>query len=229
MTDFILESSENPGSHERHLNRKHLNSIFDDQQTELDQISMLEAQEQDHEILLAFHKDFQDAIQKTINLKPNVESDVVLKLKDTLDQLYEKSCIVADDQTETKEALTLLLDIIMKSVRNGAGDDQQAHQELDQEEAARVAHFKMLESKLVADLLDPDSPIHKDELIPTLLSAAKDDLALAVQLFDENQLTLIIKDGEAFVNALGAKKIDISTASENLVFIQGYIEFINIP
>jgi tRNA-dihydrouridine synthase len=229
MTDFILQPSDNPGSHERHLNRKHQNPIFDDKQTELDQLSMLEAQEQDHQILLDFHKEFQDAIQKTINLKPNEESDVILGLKDTLDKLYERVCQIADDQSETKEALVMLVGIIMKSIRKGAEDDQQAIQELDQEEAAREAHYQMLESKLVADLLDPDSPIQKDDLVPTLLSSEKDDLALAVQLFDEDQLKEIIKEAESYINALGAKKIDINAATENLVFIQGYIEYINLP
>lgn len=229
MTDFILQSSDNPGSHERHLNRKHQNPIFDENQTELDQLSMLEAQEQDHEILINFHKEFQDAIQKTINLKPNEESDVILEIKDNLDKLYEKSCLVADDQSETKEALIMLVGIIMTSIRKGAGDDKQAHQELDQEEAARSAHHKMLESKLVADLLDPESPILKEELTPTLLSAEKDDLAMAVQLFDEDQLELIIKDSEIYINKLGSKKVDIKNAAENLVFIQGYIEYLNLP
>lgn len=87
----------------------------------------------------------------------------------------------------------------------------------------------MLESKLMADLLDPVSTIHKDELISILLSAEKDDLTLAVHLFDENQLTLIINDGEAFVNALGTNEDGGSMASESLVFIQGCIEYFNLP
>lgn len=90
------------------------------------------------EALLVFYKGSQDTIQKTMNLKPNVNSDVALKLKDSLDRFYEKSCSVADDQTETKEALTILLDIIMKSVRDDAGDNQ----ELDQEEVTREAHLR---------------------------------------------------------------------------------------
>ena len=229
MDDFILQPSENPGSHERHLNRKHNNPLFGDKQTDLDQESMLDAQKQDHEILLGFHKEFQQAIQETISLKPNVESDVVLKLKDTLDKLYEQASIIADDQTESKEAITKLVGVIMASVRNGAGTDVQAHKELDQEEAARDAHFGMLSTPLVADLLAPESPIHKDELVPTLLSAEKDELAPAIQLFDQDQLTLIIREGEDLINSLLNQNIDINSAAENLVFIQGYIEFLDLP
>lgn len=229
MDDFILQPSDNPGSHERHLNRKHNNPLFGDKQTDLDQESMLDAQKQDHEVLLGFHKEFQQAIQETVSLKPNVESDVVLKLKDTLDKLYEQASIIADDQSESKEAITKLVDVIMLSVRNGAGTDVQAHQELDQEEAAREAHFNMLSTPLVADLLAPESPIHKDELVPTLLSAEKDELAPAIQLFDENQLILIIREGEDLINSLLNQNVDINSAAENLVFIQGYIDFLNLP
>lgn len=229
MTDFILQPSENPGSHERHLNRKHNNPLFAEKQVERNQETMLKAQQEDHEILLEFHEQFQKAVHDTVELKPNVDSDIVLKLKDNLDRLYEKASIVADDQTYTKESIKKLISVIMQSIRNGAGNDMQAHQELDQEEAAREAHFQMLESKLVADLLDPDSPIHKDELIPTLLSAKKDNLALAIRLFDEDQLSLIILDGEKLINALGAQQVDITAAAENLVFIQGYVEFLNLP
>ena len=229
MEDFILQPSENPGSHERHLNRKHNNPLFEDKQAELDQESMLEAQKADHEILLSFHKDFQQAIHDTVNLKPNEESDVILKLKDNLDKLYEKACIVADDQTENKEAITKLINVIMGSIRNGAGTDVQAHQELDQEEAARQAHFNMLQNPLVADLLDPESAIHKDELVPTLLTADKDQLATAIQLFDEDQLTIIVREGENLLNTLSQQGVDISNAAENLVFIEGYIQYLNLP
>ena len=228
MNDFILQPSENPGSHERHLNRKHENPLFCSQQVTRNQENMLEAQENDHQVLLQFHKDFQDAIQRTIDLKPNEESDVILKLKDRLDKLYEQASLIADDQSESKAAIKKLLKVIMAAIRKGAGNDVQAHKELDQEEAAREAHFEMLENRLVADLLDPNSVIHKDELIPTLLSASKEELAGAVQLFDENQLTLIIQEGEDLLNTLGSQQVDISAAAENLAFIQGYIEYLNM-
>jgi len=229
MNDFILEPSENPGSYERHLNRKCNNPIFAENQTEINQETMLEAQQKDHDILLIFNTEFQAALDQTVNLKANVESDELLKLKENLDKLYEKASTVADDQSDNKEALTKLVAVIMASIRNGAGTDVQAHQELDQEDAARDAHYNMLETHLVADLLDPDSAIHKDELVPTLLSAEKDQLAPVIHLFDEGQLNIIVRDGEALINTLGRQKVDIREAAENLVFIEGYIQYLNLP
>jgi hypothetical protein len=224
---MIITPSENPGSHERHLLRRVNNPLFGHHQPVADNDAMMDAQQKDHDILLAFHKEFQQVLQDTVNLKPNVESDVVLTLKDQLDKLYEQASRIADDQTETREAIKKLLTIIMATIRNGAANDPQAQQELDQEETARQTHFALLQSKLVADLLDPDSVIQEQHLVPTLLSTDKDELASTLQIFDASQLELITQQGNQLLTEMAAKKIDASKAAENLVFIEGYIEFLN--
>jgi hypothetical protein len=223
---MILQPSENPGSHERHLKRRHNNILFEERQVTMTQDEQMEAQQKDHDTLLEFMQEFQQALEDTVKLKPTSDSDVILKLKEQLDKLYEASCVVPDEQTETQEAIKKLLTIIMASIRNGAGNDPTAHKELDQEETARHAHFEMLQSSLVADLLNPASPIIKEDLLPTLLSAAKEDLALAVQLFDDAQLKLLIEEGTALLNRLAKHEVEIKEAAENLVFIEGYVEYL---
>jgi hypothetical protein len=101
----------------------------------------------------------------------------------------------------------------------------QAHQELDQEESAREAHFALLDAALVADLLSPNSPIHPDELVPTLLSADKDELQVALQMFDEVQLLAILNQGAALLEQLQNEGVNVSLPQEKLAFIQGYAEF----
>ena len=226
---MILKPSENPGSYERHLIRRNKNVLFGDRQTGMTQDEQMEAQQKDHDTLLSFTTEFQEVLEATVELKPNSDSDIVLKLKERLDKLYEASCVVPDEQTEIRGHIQKLLEIIMSSVRTGAGNDTKAHQELDQEETARKAHFEMLETSLIADLLNPDSPIAQEDLVPTLLSAEKEDLAPAVQLFDENHLMLIVREGTALLNDLEASEYDINNAAENLVFIEGYIEYLNLP
>lgn len=225
---MIIQPSDNPGAHERHLVRRNNNILFGDAKISIDQENMIEAQQQDHEQLLAFHEEFQEVLSDSVQLKPNVDSDVVLKLKDRLEKLYEQASVIADDQTESKSALKQLLEIVMSAIRVGAGTDEQAHQELNQEEQAREAHFTLLESHLVADLLDPNSPVHKDELVPTLLSSDKDQLASALQIFDEDQLTLIIQDSSNHLSNLDISNEHVKTATENLEFIKGYIEFLSL-
>lgn len=222
----VFLPSENPGSHERHLIRRHNNILFQARQTEVNSDTLQENQKKDHDILQHFMRDFRDVMSQALTLKPNEDSEVILEVKNKLDKLYAESVSVADDQSRVRESIKKLLDVIMQSVRKGAGNDAQALQELDQEDAARQANFAFLESQLVADILDPDSPIEDEDLIPTLLSAEKDDLALATQLFDQEQMTYLLTEGENLLNKLEQEGHDVSDAAKNFVFMEGYLEFL---
>jgi hypothetical protein len=221
---MIIKTSGHPGSHERHLLRKAGNPLFADA-IELNDDTLLAAQQRDHEELTAFHAEFRSLLEATTAMAGNVDSEVILQLKDRLDQTYELAATVAEDQSKAKEAIHKLLRYIMAAVRQGAGSDFQAHQELDQEEAAREAHFTLLESKLVADLLNPHSPIHTDELIPTLLSSSKDELQLALQIFDEMQLLMVLSEGAKLLEQLQDNGVNADDAQQKLAFMQGYAEF----
>ncbi|MCK5917156.1 MAG: hypothetical protein KAG34_01930 [Cocleimonas sp.] len=225
---MIFKPSDNPGSFERHLLRKIDNPLFTDS-PELNDDTLEEAQRQDHDIIVQFMQIFKETLEQTVALKGNEESDVVLGLKDQLDKLYEQSSAVGDDQAKVREGIIKLLGIIMLSVRKGAGDDDHAQQELDQEEEARKAHFALLDSSLVADLLNPASPIAENELVPTLLSAEKDELALVVQIFDQEQVESVITQSANIISKLDAQqRLDTAKASENAVFIQGYLEYLRL-
>ena len=221
---MIIKPSEHPGSHERHLLRKASNPLFPFAPT-LDDDNLIDAQRLDHEALQTFNRDFHELLEETTSLAGNVESDVILQLKDRMDRAYESASSLGHDVSKTKDAIRKLLSFIMASVRRGAGTDMQAHQELDQEESAREAHFALLDAPLVADLLNPHSPIHPDELVPTLLSADKDELQVALQMFDEVQLLAILNQGAALLEQLQGEGINVSIPQEKLGFIQGYAEF----
>lgn len=227
MEDMTFIPSDNPGAFERHLIRRNNNVLFGDRQTEINSDTLMEVQKKDHDILQQFMLDFRETMTKAVSFKPNEDSEVILEVKDKLDKLYATSVSVADDQTRVRESIKKLLMVIMQSVRKGAGDDAHALQELDQEEGARAANFEFLESKLVADILDPESPIENDDLIPTLLSIEdKDELALATQLFDLEQVTFLLEEGESLLNKLDAEGKDVKNAAENFVFIEGYKQYL---
>jgi len=227
MEDITFIPSDNPGAFERHLIRRNDNILFGDRQTEITSDTLMDAQKKDHDILQQFMLDFRETMTKAVSFKPNEDSEVILEVKDKLDKLYATSVSVADDQTRVRESIKKLLTVIMQSVRKGAGDDAHALQELDQEEGARTANFEFLESKLVADILDPDSPIENDDLIPTLLSIDdKDELALVTQLFDLEQITFLLAEGESLLNKLDAEGKDVKNAAENFVFIEGYKQYL---
>ncbi|MGD8911475.1 MAG: hypothetical protein PVJ68_01865 [Candidatus Thiodiazotropha sp.] len=188
--------SERPGRHERHLLRKYENPLFPEAARRLTQEQLTEAQRLDHEELVAYIGDLRNMVGEAVALGPYEQSDVILELKERLDQAYETACRLADDQTPNKEAIKKLVEVIMQSVWKGAGNDTLAHQELEQEEIARQAHFELLESPLVADLLDPESPIAQDELLPSLLSAEQADFEAAITLFDSAQLEALLNQAE---------------------------------
>lgn len=189
--------SERPGRHERHLLRKHENPLFPEAARQLTQAQLREAQRRDHEELVAYIGDLRGLVGEAVALGPHEQSDLILGLKERLDQAYETACRLADDQTPNKEAIKKLVEVIMRSVWKGSGNDTLAHQELEQEEIARRAHYELLESPLVADLLDPESPIAQDELLPALLSADQTEFEAAVTLFDPVQLDALLTQAES--------------------------------
>lgn len=186
--------SQLPGRHERHYRRKIGNPLFADGPLQTDETQLLEMQRLDHEELLAFIGELRQTVQRAIELKPNVGSEVVLELKEQLDRLYEVSAGLADDHSGNQAAIKQLLEVIMRNVERGAAGDPQAMDELVQEKVARAAHFELLATPLVADLLHPQSTIAAAELAPSLLSEHERGLAAALQLFDLEQLSQLYAD-----------------------------------
>jgi hypothetical protein len=190
--------SQKPGRRERQLLRKQNNPLFPNT-PQLTPDRLLEAQRLDHEELVEFIGEFRGLVHNAISLKPNEESDIILRLKERLDKAYEQACGLPDDQTETKDAILKLLGVIMNAVEKGAGNDPVALDELEQEKTARQAHFELVEHNLVADLLYPDSPIAENELVPSLLSASDAAFEAALSLFDSDQLMLLAGNTEQFL------------------------------
>lgn len=194
--------SELPGRHERHFMRKYGNPLFAGAQQDLTQAALSEAQRLDHEELEAYIRDLRKLVGEAVALGPHEQSDVILDLKERLDKAYETACRLADDQRPNKAAIRKLVAVIMRAVWKGAGSDTLAHGELEQEEAARGSHYELLEQPLVADLLDPDSPIGEEELLPVLLSAEGPAFEAAVGLFEPPQLAILCEQGDALLAEL---------------------------
>jgi hypothetical protein len=109
-----------------------------------------------------------------------------------------------------------------RTTRFGAYDDAGplAQRELDDEEAARAIHFRLLEQPLVADLLHPESPIQPQQLTPSLLSASGAELEAACELFDGNQLAVIVDEAEALFARLRTAGVELAAAEGALHRLQ---------
>ncbi len=199
---MTLIFSRKPGRNERHLQRKHNNPLFPEPERNVTPEELLDAQRKDHEELVEFIGGFRALVQKTVNLKPNEETDTVLKIKEQLDMAYEQASGLADDQTETKEAIRKLTQIIMNCIVSNTRGDRLAQEELRQEQEARSTHYSLLQYPIVADLLHPKSPIQENDLAPTLLCEDPQGLQAALELFDSTQLQIICEDGSELLKRL---------------------------
>jgi hypothetical protein len=200
---MTLIFSQQPGRIERHLRRKHNNPLFPESERKITPEQLLEAQRLDHEELVDFIGNFRTLVQKTVNLKSNEETEVILDIKEQLDMAYEQASGLADDQSEAKEAISKLTQIIMHSISSNAAGDRMALEELKQEQEARTAHYSLLQYPIVADLLHPESPISEIDLAPTLLSEGSQGLLAALELFDDAQLQIICEDGTKLLRSMG--------------------------
>lgn len=197
-----LEFSRHPGAYERHLQRCAGNPLFDPKRRQVIQIEITQAQRRDNEDAALFLTGFRTLVQRAVDLKPQEDSEVVLKLKEDLERAYEQCCGLPGEHGDIKAALLKLIGMVMQAVWRGAENDPAAEANLREEEAARRLHFDLLGEVLVADLIRPDSPIAQHELAATLLSESEAAVAAALTLFDADQLTLLCADAVRAVRGL---------------------------
>lgn len=199
---MTMNFSPAPGPHERHLKRRLLNPLFPKPENELTQSDIDNAQKKDEEILMSFMTHFQSVVQKTTALGSNSESDVVLEIKEQLDECYSTSCAMPGNHSNLKDAIKKLITAIMTAIRKGAEGDNTALKNLDEEDIARELHNELHEQKIIADLMLENSPILENELTPTLLNEEAEDLKAVLPLFSVQELELITRSAQELLEKL---------------------------
>lgn len=215
-----LPFSDKPGRRERHLLRRHENPLFSRPPPEIAPDELLAAQKADHEEMEAFRNSFRALVQKAVDLPPDTGSDTLLGFKEELEKLYEQACGLPEDHAQEKEALSKLIGLIMKAVRQAAGADLLAQQELEEAEQARAIHFRLLAQPLVVDILHPDTPIGTDELVPALLCAQAEEVEAVLEVFDADQLALLILGGRDLLDGLERESLDTAIPRQRLALLE---------
>ncbi len=221
---MTINFSPAPGPHERHLKRRLLNPLFPKPEKEITQQDIETAQQKDEEDLISFMTHFQSVVQKTTQLGSNSESDIVLEIKEQLDECYATSCAMPGDHSNLKIAIKKLIEAIMAAIRKGAAGDTTALKKLDEEDIARKMHNELHEKKLIADLMLENSPISENELTPTLLNEEAEDLDAALQLFTAEQLEVIVHDSQKILESLRKDGHEIPHAWERFQQIKNALE-----
>lgn len=215
-----VQFSTEPGPRERQLRRKYHNPLFAEAGEEITQQDLENARQQDQTELRQFLEDFQSLLQQAVDLKPNTDSEIILDIKERLDQYYTRSCAMPGDHPEIKAAINQLIQLIMKAVRQGAANDPLALSKLDDEDMARQTHQQLHTHALIVDLLLPDSPINETELLPTLLSDTDEAVQTTLQLFTAEQLQQLYESGKSLLEELKSNGHDLPAAWANLALLE---------
>lgn len=207
-----------PGRHERQLKRRYRNPLFGERQTlSLDELKVARVEDQNE--LEVYIKDLKALFDDAAKMEAHVESDVVLSLKERCDKLFEQGNGLGVDLDKELDALQRLTQVIMKVVWQGAGNDAQARSELEQEEQARVEHYRLLAFPLIADLLSPESVIKEEDLLPVLLSEDEQEVREALRLFDPAQRQALLDQAQSLLAGL---EQDAAAYEERLaLFLEG--------
>ena len=215
-----LYFSDSPGAFERQLQRRYGNPLFSVAARIVTQDELQAARRRDQEEQRAFQAALRATLREALDMPPQVDSDVLLKLKERLDQLYDQCAGLPGDHDSEKQSLTRMIGVIMKAVWDGAGDDPRARSELEQEEHARTLHHELLLQPLVATLLRPDSPITEDALVPTLLSESEDAVRTVLMLFDATQLQALCQQARELLTPLGVTGLSLTDAQHRLELME---------
>jgi hypothetical protein len=223
-----LHFSPEPGPRERQLRRKYQNPLFSPTGDQITQQDVDIARMEDQTALQQFMQDFRSLIQEAVDLKPNTDSEIILDLKERLDQCYTRCCAMPGEHEDIKTAIDKLIQIIMQAIRQGAANDPVALGKLDDEDAARHMHQALQVHTLIVDLLLADSPIEEAELLPTLLSETVEAVQATLSLFDVEQLSLLYETGKTRLEELQRQGHTLPEAWNNLaLFEQALLEMTN--
>jgi len=214
-----LQFSTLPGSRERQLQRQYNNPLFPEQQRTISAGQLVKVQNEELAQLQVFSKDFQTLFDSASQLSANVQSDVILKLKEDADRLYEQAASLPGEHETAQQSLVKLVSVIMQAVRHGAGNDAKAISEIEQETEARAMHMELMKVPLIVDMLNPDSLIEPDNLAATLLSSEDEELRAGLQLFESEQITQLYNDAESLLHECEQQGHDISQAQQKLQII----------
>lgn len=213
---MMLSFSELPGSRERQLKRQYNNPLFSEQQRNITEDELKKIKDEDLAQLHTFSTEFQQLFDSASQLAENVQSDVILKLKEDADRLFELAACLPGDNSSAQKSLLKLITVIMQAVKLGAGDDPKALSELEQETDARAMHTELMKVPLVVDMLNPESLIDPSNLAATMLSADLEELAAGLRLFEVEQIAQLYNDAETLIRKCTAQGHDVSGAQTRL-------------
>jgi len=218
-----LSFSQQPGPHERQLQRKLNNPLFG-ASAEITQQTVQFAQQQDQHAMQQFMEQFRELVQRVVGLDKNVESDVVLLLKAQLEQQYAVCSGLAGQPEALKDAIRKLIAAISSTLRATSENDADALEKLSNDEEHTALHLHLCDHLIVSDILNPDEIIRNDEQIPTLLNESEDGLRAALALYPPERIALMVGEGKALLAKIEAEGHSLPLAWQRLAQMESWLQ-----
>jgi len=207
-----IRFSNRPGCWECQLRRKYKNPLFLEDDEEITQAAVDKAHQKDKKERIDFQRDFYALLEEASQLKSQVDSEIILNLKDRVDRLYEKCAGLGGDFSAEKKGLHKLSELIMQAILSSGIQDAKIVDNLQKEMVAREIHFSLLEHPIIAHLLHPESPIKEEEIVPTLLTEEEVSLRAAMSLFSPEQQKILCNAAEQLLTHLKSNGYDLPIA-----------------
>lgn len=205
---------ERPGIRERQLKRRHHNPLFSSAKQQVTDEELKAARQQDKQEVINFTENLQNLLAEVTQFSAREETDTILQTKEKADRLYEQCIGLTGDHERERQGLLKLNEVIMAAIKQAAGSDPLASEELEKEQQAREIHLALLECQLVADILRPDGVIDENDLLPTILSEDEESIQMAMTLFSGEQQQTLHEQATALKKRL-QEEGELNTAIEN--------------
>lgn len=170
-----LEWSSNPGAYESHLMRRHNNPYFPESRRIVSQEELDGAKRQDMDDYVLCQQRLAE-LEKEIKVLSS--SGDLLKFRERLDELIFFSMGVGGPAKEIAIVADQLRDAVIADLRAAFSSDEQTLENIERVDALHKDNTRKFYIPVMAQMLRINSPVLKEESIPTILSA--DPLAISV-------------------------------------------------
>jgi len=171
LKEGALEWSDNPGAHEAHLMRRYNNPYFPEERRIVSKWDIEEAKRRDKDDYILCQQQFAELGKVIESLSSGVTSGVLLGLRERLDDFILSSMGVGGPAKEIAVRADQLRDAVIEDLRAAFSDDEETLQKIEKADVFHRENTRRFYLPVLAQVLRKNSPVLKEETIPTILSA----------------------------------------------------------
>lgn len=173
-----LEWSDNPGAYEAHFIRRHNNPYFPEPRRIVSKEELAEAKRMDDDDYMLCQQRFGELGKEIEALPSTFPVAEFHKLRERLDDLILFSMGVGGPAKEVASNADQIREALISDIRAAFSDDEETLENIEKADAYHKDNTRRFYIPVMAQILRKNSPILKEETIPTILSS--DPLAISV-------------------------------------------------